>query len=209
MFGCACPPSTALTAIPANDCGLNIGQIQKLLFQRKQATASPTIPVIADAAELATWTALKALTTNAKVVVSPFCEEVVIPPGTFITEGGDDNTTLNGTQLIVGAGQIPVTGKFRSLAVAVIRALKKLNCEHFAGLTVGFVNQDGDIFGISTGDATTDFRFIPIYSFGVTDAGAEGLNTHDKSNFQFGLKYGWRDRLVKVTPTDFDALVDL
>jgi hypothetical protein len=209
MFGCACPPSTALTAIPANECGINIGQIQKLIFQRRQATASPTIADIEDAAVLATWTALKALNTAEKVIVSPFTEEVVIPRGTFITEGGDDNTTLNGTALIVGAGQIPVTGVFRSLAATVIRALKKLNCETTAGLTVGFINEEGKIFGISTGDATTDFRLIPIYSFGVADAGAEGLNTHDKAPFQFGLKYGWRDRLVAVTPTDFDALVDL
>lgn len=209
MFGCACPPSAALTAIPENECGLNIGQIQKIMFQRKQATASPTIPVVADAALLATWTALKAAVNDTKVVVSPFCEEVVVPRGTFVKEGGDDNTTLNGTAIIVGAGQIPVVGVFRSLATTVIRALKKLNCETVAGLTVFFINEEGKIFGVSTGDATTDFRGIPIYSFGVADAGAEGLNTHDKSPFEFGLKYGWRDRLIAVTPTDFDALVDL
>jgi hypothetical protein len=209
MFGCACPPSASLEAIPSNDCGLNIGQIQKLIFQRKQATASPTVPAVADAADLATWTALKALTTNAKVIVTPFTEEVVVPRGTFIKEGGDDNSTLNGVALIVGAGFIPVTGVFRSLAQAVIRSLKKLNCENYANLTVGFINEDGKIFGISTGAATTDFRLIPIYSFGIADAGAEGLNTHDKAPFEFGLKHGWRDNLVAITPADFDALTDL
>jgi hypothetical protein len=209
MFGACCPQSTALTAIPSQDCGENFGQIQKIIFQRRQATASPTVADIDDAALLATWTALKALNTSAKVIVSPYTEEVVIPPGGAITEGGDDNTTLNGAAINVGAGSIPVTGKIRSPKTEVLRALKKLNCEFVASLSVFFVNEDGRIIGQSTGDATTDFRGFPIYSFFIGDPGAEGLNTHDKSNFSFALKYGWRDRVKFVTPTDFDALIDL
>ena len=209
MFGCACPAAASLTAIPAITCGENIGQIQKILFQRKQATASPTIPDIADADVIATWTALKAAVNATKVIVSPFTEEVVIPRGTPITEGGDDNTTLNGNAIVVGAAAIPVTGIFRSIPADVLRALKKLNCEATAGLTVFLVNESGQIIGQSTGDATTDFRGIPITSFFVGDPGAEGLNTHDKAPFQWGFRYGWRDRLKFVTPTDFDALVDL
>lgn len=209
MFGCACPPSSNLTAIPVNDCGENIGQIQKFLFQRVQATASPTVPAIADASELATWTTLKGLSTSAKVIVSPYAEEVVIPRGTPLTEGGDDNTTLNGNAIVIGAAAIPVTGIFRSLKAAVLRAMKALNCEATAGLSVGFINDAGQIIGRSTGDATTDFRLFPIVSFFIGDPGAEGLNTHDKAPFSFGLRYGWRDRIKFVTPTDFDALVDL
>lgn len=209
MFGCACPAPAALTTIPSQTCGENIGQIQKIMFQRRQPTASPTVPVIADAGELATWTALKIAVGDTKVVVTPFAENVVIPPAAPITEGGDDNTTINGAQIVVGASAIPVTGVFRSLAKAVLKAIKTLNCEDVNALSVFLINNSGQIIGQSTTDVSTDFRGIPITSFFIGDPGAEGLNTHDKAPFQWNFAYGWRDKLTFVTPTDFDALVDL
>lgn len=208
MFAsCACPGLTELAAIPAYTCGENLGQIQKLIFQRRQATGSPTFATLILPQTLANWTALLTETDNTKVVATPLFENFIIPPVEAITEGGDDNTTLNGVPLVVGASTISVTGNFRSIPAEILRALKAYNCE--PNLTVFMVNEFDKIIGRTTTPASTDFRGIPISEFFIGDGGAEGKNTQDKTMFRFNLTYGWRDNLKFVTPTDFSALFDL
>ncbi len=208
MFAsCACPGLSELAAIPAFTCGENLGQIQKIIFQRRQATGSPTFATLILPQTLANWTALLTETDDTKVVATPLFENFIIPAVEAITEGGDDNTTLNGVPLVVGASTISVTGNFRSIPAAILRALKAYNCE--PNLTVFFVNEFDKIIGRSTTSASTDFRGIPISEFFIGDGGNEGKNTQDKTMFRFNLNYGWRDNLKFVTPTDFSALFDL
>lgn len=203
IFGtCACPLPAAITTIPDVTCGLSIKQIQKFIIARR---SDQLIATLASAALLASWTPLLAAVDNTKVQVSPFVESVVIPPSEPILEGGDDNTTIDGAPIVVGAGQIRATGLFAELSSAALVALKTYNCE--SDLMIGFINQDGKIWGSSPDGVK--FTLLPITSFFVSDAGNEGLNTRDKSPVGFNLRYGWRDKLVAVVPTDFDARFDL
>ncbi len=202
-FGtCVCPLPAAITTIPAMTCEENIFQIQKYILARRQT--APAIPVIADAAVLATWTALKAAVAGTKHQVTPFAESVVIPNGEPILEGGDDNTTRDGNPIVVGASQIRSTGMIRGLTAAVLKVLKTYNCE--PNLMVYFINELGQIIGREDLTVAGSFTGIPISSFFIGDPGNEGKNTNDKAPIGFNLKYGWRDNLKFVTPTDFDAL---
>lgn len=205
-FGsCSCPLPTALTEIPNLDCGFSLKQIQKLLIARKGAINFATVAGAGSASTKAAWDALINANDGDKVVISPFVENFVIPQSEPILEGGDDNTTIDGNPIVVGAGQIRATGVFAELPPATLQALKKLNCE--TNLEVVLINQFGDLYGLQPG--STDFTGIPIQSFFVGDPGNEGLNTRDKAPIGFNFRYGWRDRLVKVTPADFDARFDL
>lgn len=203
MFGnCVCPPEDAIADIPDNDCALSILQIQKFIVARRSNSAFATLTA---AATKANWTTLLTATDETKHQVTPFVESVVIPPSEPILEGGDDNTTRDGNPIVVGAGQIRATGLFVELTPAVLVALKTYNCEN--DLMIYFINQLGKIIG--RGPTGTVFTGIPITSWFVSDAGNEGLNTRDKTPVGFNLRYGWRDKLVFITPTDFDALLDL
>lgn len=204
FIDCLCPQPTALTAIPALTCGENLGQIVKIAFQRKQASAPFPSKVgsgSGDAGLLASWTALKAASAGTKVTVTPFLENVIVPPIEAITEGGDDNTTLDGMPIVTGATIVQVTGNFRSITAAILTVLKKYNCE--PDLTVYLINEFGYIIGWSVGGTT--FQGIDINNWFIADGGSEGKNTHDKTMFRWNLRYGWRDNLVIVKPADFNG----
>lgn len=202
-FGtCACPLPAAVVTIPKVSCGISLKQVQKIIIARRSVNAFTTL---ASAKLLATWTPLLVAVGVTKHQCSPFVEEFVIPPSEPQLEGGDDNTTIDGAPIVVGAGQIRCTGKFPELDSAALVALKAYNCE--SDLMVYFVNQDSKIYGISP--TSTNFTGIPITSFFVSDAGNDGLNTRDKAPVGFNLRYGWRDKLVEVVPTDFDPRFDL
>ncbi len=203
IFGtCACPLPDAITDIPDVSCGLSIKQIQKFILARRSANAFATLVL---PASLANWTTLLTATDDTKHQVTPFVESVVIPQSEPILEGGDDNTTLDGAPLVVGAGQIRATGLFAELSSAALVALKTYNCE--SDLMIYFINQDGKIWG--NNPSGTIFTGMPITSFFIGDSGNEGLNARDKSPVGFNLRYGWRDKLVSIVPTDFDARYDL
>lgn len=205
-FGtCACPPAAATTTIPSMTCEENIFQVQKFILARR--LTAPAITLIADAAELATWTALLAAVNGTKHQVTPFVESVVIPNGEPILEGGDDNSTRDGNPVVVGGSQIRATGLFRGLTAAVLTALQTYNCEN--NLMIYLINELGQIIGREDPTVVGCFTGIPITSFFVGDPGNEGKNTNDKAPVSFNFKYGWRKQIKFVTPTDFDALTGL
>ena len=206
-FNCQCPLPAALGDISAFTCAENLGQIQKIVIQRRQAVAPfPTQDAtVLGAAVLASWTTYKGAVDGTKVVTTPFFEGFVIPVSEAILEGGDDNTTVDGAPVVVGATTVRAEGMFRGLPAAILKELKALVCEN--DLTVYMINEDGKIIGTSA--SGTLFAGIPVTSFFIGDPGVEGLNTNDKASFGFSLRFGWRDNLALVVPTDFDARTEL
>ena len=101
MISNCCPAATTLTAIPAEGCAQNFGQIQKIIFQRlydgttRNGIADGTSA--GNAGLLASWTALKAATDGTKIVVSPFIEAPSDDGGDARTYGGG-NETLNASK---------------------------------------------------------------------------------------------------------------
>lgn len=201
---CNCPNTAPLDLIPDSDCPFDLKQIQKVIFQKTGssfdtgATPPTTTTLKAD------WDVLLAATDNTKVVVTPFIIDVKVVPGDFITEGGGDNTTLNGVEEITGFNPTKVTGMFKSITPEQEKALKKLMCHP---LTAYFVNQDVNIFGKKVTDAiTTGF---PVQALGIKDRNNEGFGTKDSNDIQFSMPARWSEDLVRITPSDFNALVDL
>lgn len=191
-----CPPPAALTTIPNQTCPENIGQIQKFIFQRAGWTFDSEADPTTDFKLLASWTPLLTAVADTKVVVTPYLENVVIPPPEAITEGGGDNSTLNGREIVVGSTNPVVTGNYRMIQNAVIQAMKALGCED---LVFYAINEFDQLIGRSSDDGET-VTGIPIHALFISDLGNEGKNTQDKGNFRFGVDYGWRDDLYIVKP---------
>ena len=200
---CNCP-STTLEAIPTSTCSFDLKQLQKSIFQKigssfDTAAGTPTDPTLK-----ADWDTFIAATDNTKAVVTPFIRDVKIAAGDFITEGGGDNTTLNGVEEINGTNPSAVTGMFRSITPEQEKSLKKLMCDP---LHVYLINQNGRIFGKKVSATVT--TGIPVQALGVKDRTNEGFGTKDVNEIQFSLAAGWSEDLVEITPADFNALTDL
>lgn len=194
---CTCPLPTSIGAIPAFTCGEDFGQIQKIYFQRRQASA-PFADVTA-AGTLANWTAFFAASDATKVVATPFFDSFQIPGSEAITEGGDDNTTLDGTPVVIGATNPRATGSFRSLPGSIFAALQLLNCE--PNLTAYFINEFEKIIGYSANGTTVEG--FTSTNFFIGDKSILGKNTQDKYAFGFGMRSGWASKVKVVTPVDF------
>jgi len=125
MANCTCPRPATISDIPQFTCPEELGQIQRLGFMRGSFTNFAAAPV-----DLTTdWTPKLTAADDEHVVITPLIEGFTIPSGEPITEGGDDNTTLNGNPVVVGDGQIVASGMGRQWNAAIVTALKELACE--------------------------------------------------------------------------------
>lgn len=207
MSLCNCPAPTALTEIPNSDCPFDLGQIQKIGFQRvgfqfDDGAVVPTSPSV-----LADWTALKSAVDSTKVVFTPLIgSDPLIVPGEAITEGGGDNTTLNGVELVTGTNPSKFTAKFRSLTPEQESALKLLICEK--QLVVYLVT---DANKIVVKKISADVKEgISIQSFFLGDRNNEGFGKNDTHSMMFSLPAGWSEDIEIITPeAGFNPLTDL
>ena len=129
---CQCPAAASLSAIPKYDCVENFGQIQKIAFQRlKDSSGDPVTnfdPTTTLITLKASWTAAMALTTDGKIVVSPFIEAPTQEGGDARTFGGG-NDTLGGIEYVIGSSPSVFNCVIRRCPQNVIKALKELQCE--------------------------------------------------------------------------------
>ena len=189
-----CPLPAAITTITPNTCPENFGQIQKIAIQRTgddfDGGLNNIITVLAD------WQTKIAALGDTKIQVSPFIYNVVLTAGEAITNGGGDNSTLNGEVELVGVNKTAVAGMFKGLSSAVIEALQSYNCENATG--VYFFNADGKIIAqeLSTGVYTP----FPISSFFVGDKTNNGFATKDENALSFQINAGWSRNYKIVTP---------
>lgn len=202
MQNCPCPEPEAIPSIPEPICPEDFGQIVRLILTRQKNQIAATV---AAAKLIATYSPLITAVDDTKIQVTPkLMEGIVIPPGEPITEGGDDNSTPLGRQLVVGAATIPVEGFLRGVDSAVIEALKQFACEE---LDIVLINEFGQYIFHKNDDNT--LRGFPIHAFFVGDKGNEGKNTQDKAKIRWGFDGGWRSKAIMVTPTDHDPRFDL
>lgn len=200
-----CPAPTALATITAQACPERLEQVVRFLIQRKQTTPSFTATSILLAA---TWTPLLTATDSTKVIKTPLIPGVVIPPGELITEGGNDNSTINGIPRVSAIGFVPVTAQLNDANSATRLALRGLLSESaiqpgFTNLWCYMVNRFGQIYGKLNGSNVEGF---PIYNVFAGTAGTEGFGKAGITNFQFALEPGWDDGGALYQPTDFNAL---
>lgn len=202
MENCPCPLPDAIPDIPAVACPEDLGQIVRVILTRQKNQIAATL---AAAKLLATYTPLLTAIDNTKIQVSPnLLEAIVIPPGEPITQGGDDNSTPLGRQIVVGASTIIVTGMLRAVDSLVIAALKAFRCE---SMDLVLINEFGQLAFSKNTDGS--LRGFPAHAFFIGDKGNAGKNTQDQAKIRWGFDAGWRDTLVLVDPTDFDPRFDL
>lgn len=207
---CNCPLASSLPDVPLSDCPDSFGQIQKVLFQRMESTAgtknafkSPTN----DITKKASWTAFLEAEDGTKVVASPYITAPTTEPGAARTYGGG-NETRGGVEIVIGREPTPFTGTLLQENQKTVAALKKLQCE--GALGVYLVDENGEIGAIADSpDNPTEYYPIPIYGLFIGDKNLGGLEAPDSNAIEWKFMPNWSDNLVRVKPTDFNALTDL
>lgn len=205
MSACQCPAGASIPSVPNASCPQDFGQIQKIIFQRIFSTGTTKNSMTkADAALLASWTALFSATDGTKAVITPYVEAPSSDGGDAITYGGG-NDTLGGVTKVIGTNPTNMTFAMRQIVQSIAKALKALMCE--LNLGVYFVNGSGQIMGneVSTGN----FGPIPIQTLFVGDLKLNGLETPDENALSFSLPANWSDDIAIITPSDFNPLTDL
>lgn len=198
-----CGENTPLIEIIAEFCGVDLRQIQKLGFQRRQAAASFTATTIL---QLSEWQDYLTATDDTKIVITPYIRaNAQIEAGAAITTGGGDNSTLNGVEENEGVNPSRFSGQFKSLSPAVEKAIKALNCE--LDLTVYLFLQGGLI--VCTEITSTTYNGITIQSFFLSDRNNAGFGTKDTFNTSFAIPAGWSENICKPIKPNFNPLTDL
>ena len=207
-----CPLPTALSDIPSSTCPENLGQIQRYWFVRKGqviwdvVTPANNVPatITGQAPEdAAGWNILFAAADSTKVVKTPLIGgDSTLTAGTTITQGGGDNSTLNGETLVNGINPTDGSARFDSLTGAQIAAIRTLACEG-NGLEVYLVSQEGKIWGKKDGDLLTGFPCTNVVLGSMTNA---GFGTRDNNTLTFQLDFDYDEYKYAVTPADFNAL---
>lgn len=208
---CACPQETALTTIIKKLCKENFGQLQRFIWQRAgwvfDAGAVAPKPI----GVLSSWTPLFAAAGDTKVVSTPYIENFVIPRTEAISEGGGDNTTIDGIPIVLGGNAVTAIGQIAETPSAIIKQVRKLMCE--PDLVWYSINNAGAIIAKDLNPEETDpdakqYTGVNAQSLFVSDSDNNGLNTRDKADFSYGLGYGWRDDVVVIQPA-FNAKTQL
>ena len=207
---CTCPVAAEPSDIYIDSCPEQVGQIQKIVFQRlKNGTVKNKFTIAsANPNAIASWTPLLAASDSTKVVQTPFLSEPTTTPGDPLTYGGG-NATINGVEIVVGRNSTLFEGKYLNTSQRSIKAMKDYQCEEIACY---LVDEHGRIWGLADDNASaTEFYPIPIQNntLFVGDKNLGGFDNPDDNMIRFYFAPNWSDELYSVTPTDFDALNDL
>lgn len=215
---CNCPDDGILEDIVDSNCPFDLKQIQRLAFATRgkvlwdSADGTGTgngLPASASTAQvdtLADWQARRTAIDDTKIIVSPLIGgEPIIKAGDPITEGGGDNSTLNGVKEVTGTNPSEFSCKFKSLAPEQEVGMKKVQCKT---AEVYFFNEAGKIICQKLPGTKNHKGFI-MQSFFFSDRNNEGYGTKDKHDLSFSLVKGWSENLVVVEPADFNPLYDL
>lgn len=202
-----CPLGAAITDLVIDNCPRDIGQVQKLVFQRIYSSGSTRNSIaVADGPLLATWTALFAASDGTKAQITPYIHGPATEAGGPINYGGG-NDTVDGIPIMTGVEPSTFTAMLLRQASKTIEALKGLYGEE---LGVYMVNEHGRIWADSD-DATTPTVYYPISirELFIGDRQLGGFTEPDKNTLQFTLPPNWSDKIQEIIPTDFDPLTAL
>lgn len=202
---CTCPNATAIAKITDFTCPEDLGQIQKIIFQRLKTSAGVANEFASEPKLLAAWTTVLTAADSTKVVITPYINAPVAPAGAAITQGSG-NEVLGGIPLVVGREATNFSCNIKGAPQSTtIVEMKKLQCE-INNLGVYFVTQSGAIVMQLVGGK---YRPFEAKSFFVGDKNMGGYSEMDMNNVQFSLLPNWSDTLVIVKPTDFNPLTDI
>ena len=202
-----CPQGAAIIDILIDNCPSDVGQIQRLIFQRIYSSGSTRNSIaVADAPLLATWVAFQAALAGTKTQITPFISAPENELGAAITYGGG-NDTVDGIPLTTGVEPSKFSCKMIRVHAKTAEAMKGLIGEQIG---VYLVNEHSRIWGDSD-DATTPTLFYPIEirELFISDRKLGGKIEPDYYMMSFSLPPNWSDKLNEIIPTDFDPLTAL
>jgi len=206
-----CPVGAAIADINVDTCPEQVGQIQKIIFQRVyNGTARNEIAItVAEEHTLeATYTALFSASDDTKMQITPFVESPSLTPGDPVEVGGG-NDSIDGVPQIIAHGPSSFEAMFYQKSQKSIKSMQPLISEY---LQVYFVNEHGKLIGeVDDHDSPTYFRgfLMNERSLFIGDKSFGGYDDRDSNMIRFALKQGWSNNLAVITPADFDPLVDL
>lgn len=215
-MNCNCPSKDPLVDIPSLECPFDLKQIQRLAFVLKgrvvwdSASGGGTgngVPQANSQVDTkADWEARRTAIDQTKIVVTPLIGgDPIIEAGEAITEGGGDNSTLNGVEEVTGVNPSKFSAVFKSIAPETEKALKSLMC---ASTEVYLFLESGRI-ACEKIEGTENHKGFNVQSLFVSDRNNEGYGTKDKNNLSFSMASGWSENLVIVKPADFNPLYDI
>lgn len=207
---CICPRPAAIKTVLRVTCPENLGQIQRIILQRAGHVFNSAGGVPNPINALASWTPLLTAVDSTKAVITPYLEQFVIPQPEAITRGGNDNSTVNGVEQVIGYGGTTVTFNLTSVPASIIHQLRDLMCE--PDLVWFGINQAGRIVcrdndPVAVGDQHVGIPIEPL-TLGVPDPGNNGFGTFDEATGRFAMAEGWSINRAIVTPV-FNAKTQL
>lgn len=208
-LNCGCPAGAHLTDLSIAECKESLGQIQKIIIQRKYQSAGLLNKI--SAADIKTKTAMTGLASasdGTKIIISPFIQNPTTTPGEARTFGGG-NATLGGIEIVIGREPTAFEGIIYQESQQTIKAMKSYSCEEIG---VYLIDENGNIGAIADSPASpANFSPIPIRSFFVGDKNLGGYEEPDSNAITWSFLPNWSDDLViiKQSELDYNPLTDL
>lgn len=204
----SCPAPAYLGSIPIGTCPIRWDQVQKIIFRRIDGRADLTK---ANIILSATMTPLLTATNDTKILISPFMGNVIIPQSEVLTEGGNDNTTLNGIPQLRGLGFVNCTAQIYNANSDTVDTMRLITPETAIqpGVTdveAILVNKDGKLIVREQVGSGSRVEGFPIYNFTVSDVGSQGFAQNNINNVSWSFAPGWSEGHRLLTPTNYTAL---
>lgn len=206
-LNCGCPAGAHLADLQIADCKESLGQIQKVIIQRRFNSAGVLNKIAAT--DIKSKTAMAALASAAdgtKIIISPYIQNPTTTPGEARTFGGG-NQTLGGVEIIIGREATSFEGIIYQEKQSTIKTMKEYSCEDIG---VYLIDENGNIGAIKNG-TKDEYSPIPLRSFFVGDKNLGGYEEPDSNAIKWSFLPNWSDDLeiIKQTDMDYNPLTDL
>lgn len=204
---CICPRTGYLQPIPIDECPTNIGQIQKIAFQRQRNdTGSKNgFNSLAELNSLPLWIEKMTAVDSTKIVLTPFINNPENDlGGARQTSGG--NADLGGIPEFLGLEASSFSCEARKVSPETGKALKQFSCE-----TVGvylFTENGKTVLDTETIDGEIFFKPIYIRGYYSTDRHLGGFDNPDHYAIHWSFPPNWSDNIV-IIDVEFNPLFDL
>lgn len=206
-LNCGCPAGAHLADLQIADCKESLGQIQKVIIQRRFSSAGVLNKIaVADIKSKTAMAALAAAADGTKIIISPYIQNPTTTPGEARTFGGG-NQTLGGIEIVIGREATSFEGIIYQEKQSTIKTMKEYSCEDIG---VYLIDENGNIGAIKD-SAKDEYRPIPLRSFFVGDKNLGGYEEPDSNTIKWSFLPNWSDDLeiIKQTDMDYNPLTDL
>lgn len=209
-MNCGCPAGAHLQDLSIAECKESLGQIQKVIIQRKYKSVGVLNKIELAAIKIkSNLTSLAAAADGTKIIISPYIQNPTTTPGEARTFGGG-NATLGGVEIVIGREPTTFEGIIYQESQATIKAMKSYSCEEIG---VYLIDENGNIGAIKVADSDllNYVSPIPIRSFFVGDKNLGGYEEPDSNTIRWSFLPNWSDNLiiVKQSEMDYNPLTDL